>query len=53
MAINHLSSYIFDGWIRGGISTGEDIITRITFKPTASVLDVAKKGRHDPVLLPE
>lgn len=39
------------GGIRGGISTGEDIITRITFKPTASVLDVAKKGRHDPCII--
>lgn len=36
------------GGIRGGISTGEDIHLRIAIKPTSTVLDVAKKGRHDP-----
>ncbi len=40
------------GGIRGGISTGEDISFRIAFKPTSSVLDVAKKGRHDPCIVP-
>jgi len=40
------------GGIRGGISTGEDIVMRVAFKPTASVLDVAKKGRHDPCIVP-
>lgn len=40
------------GGIRGGISTGEDISFRIIFKPTASVLDTAKKGRHDPCIIP-
>jgi chorismate synthase len=40
------------GGIRGGISTGEKIISRVAFKPTSSVLDVAKKGRHDPCIVP-
>lgn len=40
------------GGIRGGISTGEDIIFKIFFKPTATVLDTAKKGRHDPCIIP-
>jgi chorismate synthase len=40
------------GGIRGGMSTGENIIVRIAFKPTSSVLDVAKKGRHDPCIVP-
>lgn len=40
------------GGIRGGITTGEDISVRIAFKPTSSVLDVAKRGRHDPCIVP-
>lgn len=40
------------GGIRGGISTGEDISVELSFKPTSSVLDVAKKGRHDPCIVP-
>lgn len=40
------------GGIRGGISTGETIEFRIIFKPTATVLDTAKKGRHDPCIIP-
>ena len=36
------------GGLRGGISTGEDMLLRVSFKPTSSILDVAKKGRHDP-----
>lgn len=39
------------GGIRGGISTGESILLRVSFKPTSSILDVAKKGRHDPCIL--
>jgi len=38
------------GGIRGGLSTGEPISMRISFKPTSSILDVAKKGRHDPCI---
>lgn len=39
------------GGIRGGISTGEAIQFRVAFKPTSSVLDVAKQGRHDPCIV--
>jgi chorismate synthase len=40
------------GGIRGGLSTGEDLIFQVEFKPTSSILDVAKKGRHDPCIIP-
>ncbi len=40
------------GGIRGGISTGEKIIFHLKFKPPASVLETAKKGRHDPCIVP-
>ena len=40
------------GGIRGGISTGEEIILRVAFKPTSSIKDIAKKGRHDPCIVP-
>lgn len=39
------------GGIRGGISTGENILIKTSFKPTSSILDVAKKGRHDPCII--
>jgi len=38
------------GGIRGGVSTGEEILFRVHVKPTSSLLDVAKKGRHDPFI---
>ncbi len=40
------------GGIRGGITTGEEIVFKVVFKPTSSIKDVAKKGRHDPCILP-
>lgn len=40
------------GGIRGGLSTGDRLVIRVAFKPTSSVLDVAKKGRHDPCIVP-
>lgn len=40
------------GGIRGGITTGEDIVLRVAFKPTSSIKDVAQKGRHDPCIVP-
>jgi chorismate synthase len=53
------------GGIQGGISNGEDIVFRIAFKPTATVLreqqtvtnqgeatTLAARGRHDPCVLP-
>lgn len=39
------------GGIRGGISTGETIVVRAHIKPTSSILEVAKQGRHDPCVL--
>ena len=49
------------GGVLGGISSGQDIITRVAFKPTSSILKTGKtidvsgenttlitKGRHDP-----
>ena len=40
------------GGIEGGISNGERIFMRTTFKPTSTVGDKAKQGRHDPCILP-
>jgi chorismate synthase len=37
--------------IRGGISTSEPIQIFVRVKPTSSILDVAKQGRHDPCIL--
>ncbi len=48
---NKKNSMVYGG-IRGGISTGEKIIFHIKFKPPSSVLDIAKKGRHDPCIVP-
>ncbi len=38
------------GGIQGGISTGEAIAMTAAIKPTSSILDVAKRGRHDPCI---
>lgn len=40
------------GGIEGGISNGEDILIHITFKPPSTIGEKAKKGRHDPCLIP-
>lgn len=53
------------GGIQGGISNGEDIVFRVAFKPTATVLveqktvtndgqdtTLSARGRHDPCVLP-
>ena len=39
------------GGVRGGISTGDPLVMTVYFKPTSSILDVAKKGRHDPCIV--
>lgn len=48
---SHLSSDVYGG-IRGGITTGDNLLFRVGFKPTSSIKDVAKKGRHDPCIVP-
>lgn len=40
------------GGIEGGISNGEPIVLNVTFKPTTTVGDKAKEGRHDPCIIP-
>jgi len=53
------------GGIQGGISNGEEIVFRVAFKPTATILmkqktvdtegqetELIGKGRHDPCVLP-
>ena len=53
------------GGVQGGISNGEDIVFRVAFKPTATVLieqktvtndgqdtTLSARGRHDPCVLP-
>ncbi|MCB9832656.1 MAG: chorismate synthase [Planctomycetes bacterium] len=50
------SRYVADsshfGGILGGISTGETIRFRAAIKPTSSIGDLARKGRHDPCIVP-
>ncbi|MEM7305076.1 MAG: chorismate synthase [Planctomycetota bacterium] len=40
------------GGLLGGITTGEDLRLTVGVKPTSSIGDVAKKGRHDPCIVP-
>lgn len=40
------------GGIEGGISNGETIILNCTFKPTSTVGEKAREGRHDPCIVP-
>ncbi len=53
------------GGVQGGITNGEDVLFRIAFKPTATILqaqatvdtdgqetELAARGRHDPCVLP-
>jgi chorismate synthase len=40
------------GGIQGGLSNGEPLLARVLFKPTSTVSEVAKAGRHDPCILP-
>lgn len=53
------------GGVQGGISNGEDLLLRVAFKPTATILreqetvdvhgapaTIAARGRHDPCVLP-
>lgn len=40
------------GGMLGGISTGEDLRLQVGVKPSSSVGDVARRGRHDPCIVP-
>lgn len=40
------------GGILGGISTGDDIVLYASIKPTSSIKNTAKAGRHDPCIVP-
>ncbi len=40
------------GGMLGGISTGDDIVLTASIKPSTSVGEVAKTGRHDPCIVP-
>jgi chorismate synthase len=40
------------GGIEGGISNGTRIVLNVTFKPTSTIGEKAKEGRHDPCIIP-
>lgn len=40
------------GGMLGGISTGDDLLLRISIKPPSSIGIIAKEGRHDPCIVP-
>jgi chorismate synthase len=40
------------GGMEGGISNGERMLMTVTFKPTSTVGEKAKEGRHDPCIIP-
>lgn len=40
------------GGMEGGISNGDRMVMTITFKPTSTVGEKAKEGRHDPCIIP-
>lgn len=40
------------GGLEGGISNGDDQYMQITFRPTSTVGESAKEGRHDPCIIP-
>lgn len=46
---NNPSSF---GGIEGGISNGERIVLTLAIKPTSTVGEKAKEGRHDPCIIP-
>lgn len=40
------------GGMEGGISNGDKIVMTITFKPTSTIGEKAREGRHDPCIIP-
>jgi chorismate synthase len=53
LSIGACTSFSYEeNGILGGISTGEQIILKVEFKPTSTTGENAKAGRHDPCILP-
>ena len=50
--VEYISDRAHSGGILGGISTGEDLVLNISVKPASSLGEVAKRGRHDPCIVP-
>lgn len=48
----HSSAKSIYGGVQGGLTTGDTIKFFCEIKPTSSILDVSKKGRHDPCIVP-
>jgi chorismate synthase len=50
------STYVADprhaGGMLGGVSSGEELRLHAAVKPTTSIADVARRGRHDPCIVP-
>jgi chorismate synthase len=50
------STYVGDpahaGGMLGGVSSGDDLRLQAAVKPTTSIADVARRGRHDPCIVP-
>lgn len=40
------------GGMEGGISNGENMLMTVTFKPTSTIGEKAREGRHDPCIIP-
>jgi chorismate synthase len=40
------------GGMEGGLSNGERMLMTVTFKPTSTVGEKAREGRHDPCIIP-
>jgi chorismate synthase len=50
--LDYVSDSANFGGLSGGISSGETIRLQASIKPTTSVADVARRGRHDPCIVP-
>jgi len=48
---HHMPQSVYGG-VQGGLTSGETIKVFCEVKPTSSILDVSKKGRHDPCIVP-
>jgi chorismate synthase len=53
LSIGACISFTYEqGGIEGGISNGDPISMSVAFKPTSTIGESAKLGRHDPCILP-